>query len=165
MTLFEHQGRELCASSIPLCFMKYLMYSVFTILTGNVQCVYWSNTTTFIGKIYSIFYMSYNMFRRLIMAIFRLYMKYLLSSYTKHTWALCFCDRPSWVKRGEKYQQDATIWMVYCQFQVLIIDYCPDMFRASLCQSSGEKDHVLLHMWLFAGSVGCGWLRYCGATL
>jgi len=33
------------------------------------------------------------MFRRLIMAIFRLYMKYLLSSYTKHTqegvvWAL-----------------------------------------------------------------------------
>jgi len=45
------------------------------------------------------------------------------------------------------------------------IDYCLDMFRASLCPSSGEKDHVLLHMGLFAGSVGCGWLRYCGATL
>ena len=28
------------------------------------------------------------MFRRLIMAIFRLLMKYLLSSYTKHTWAV-----------------------------------------------------------------------------
>jgi len=28
------------------------------------------------------------MFRRLIMAIFRLYMKYLLSNYTKHTWAV-----------------------------------------------------------------------------
>jgi len=28
------------------------------------------------------------MFRRLIMAIFRLYMKYLLSSYTKQTWAV-----------------------------------------------------------------------------
>jgi len=28
------------------------------------------------------------MFRRLIMAIFRLYMKYLSSSYTKHTWAV-----------------------------------------------------------------------------
>ena len=28
------------------------------------------------------------MFRRLIKAIFRLYMKYLLSSYTKHTWAV-----------------------------------------------------------------------------
>jgi hypothetical protein len=27
-------------------------------------------------------------FRRLIMAIFRLYMKYLLSSNTKHTWAV-----------------------------------------------------------------------------
>ena len=28
------------------------------------------------------------MFRRLIIAIFRLYMKYLLSSYTKHTWVV-----------------------------------------------------------------------------
>jgi len=28
------------------------------------------------------------MFRHLIMAIFRLYMKYLLSSYTKHIWAV-----------------------------------------------------------------------------
>ena len=28
------------------------------------------------------------MFRRLIMATFRLYMKYLLTSYTRHTWAL-----------------------------------------------------------------------------
>ena len=28
------------------------------------------------------------MFRPLIMTIFRLYMKYLLSSYTKHIWAL-----------------------------------------------------------------------------
>jgi len=28
------------------------------------------------------------MFRRLIMVIFRLYMKYLLSSYTKHVWAV-----------------------------------------------------------------------------
>ena len=28
------------------------------------------------------------MFRRLITAIFRLYMKYSLSSYTKHTWAV-----------------------------------------------------------------------------
>jgi len=33
--------------------------------------------------------MRYNyMFRRLIMASFRLYTKYLLSSYTKHTWAV-----------------------------------------------------------------------------
>jgi len=55
----------------------------------NVQCVYWSNTPIFIGRIYSIFYIRYNyLFRRLIMTIFRLYMKYLLSSYTKHTWAV-----------------------------------------------------------------------------
>jgi len=47
--------------------------------------------------------------------------------------------------------------------QMFNIDYFLDMFRASLCPSSGEKDHVLLHMELFAGSVGCGWLRYCGA--
>jgi len=29
--------------------------------------------------------------------------------------------------------------MIYCQFQMLIIDYCLDMFLASLCPSSGEK--------------------------
>ena len=28
-----------------------------------------------------------------------------------------------------------------------------------------RKDHVLLHMGFFAGSVGCGWLQFCGATL
>ena len=28
------------------------------------------------------------MFRRLVITIFRLHMKYLLSSYTKHTWAV-----------------------------------------------------------------------------
>jgi len=33
--------------------------------------------------------MRYNyVFRHLIMAVFRLYMKYLLSSYTKHAWAV-----------------------------------------------------------------------------
>jgi len=29
--------------------------------------------------------------------------------------------------------------MIYCQFQMLIIDYSLDMFRASLCPSSGER--------------------------
>jgi len=32
------------------------------------------------------------------------------------------------------------------------IDYCLDMFRASLCPSSREKDRVLLHMGLFAAT-------------
>jgi len=46
------------------------------------------DTAIFIGRISSIFYIRYYMFRHLIIAIFRLYMKYLLSSYTKHTWAV-----------------------------------------------------------------------------
>jgi len=48
--------------------------------------------------------------------------------------------------------------------QMFNIDYHLDMFRASLCPSSGEIDHVLLYMGLFAGSVGCGWLRYCSSS-
>jgi len=41
------------------------------------------------------------MFRRLIMTIFRLYTKYLLSSYTKHTWAV-YMGRG----RGKKWARD-----------------------------------------------------------
>jgi len=38
---------------------------------------------------YKVFFIRYNyIFWRLIMAIFKLYMKYLLSSFTKHSWAL-----------------------------------------------------------------------------
>ena len=40
-----------------------------------------------------------------------------------------------------------------------------DMFRASLCPSSGEKTTCYFIWSVFAGSVGCGRLRYCGATL
>jgi len=50
----------------------------------RVQCMYLSNTTLFDGRvIYSIYYIRYNyMFRHLTVAIFRLYMKYLVRSYT-----------------------------------------------------------------------------------
>jgi len=50
----------------------------------RVQCMYLSNTTLCDGTgIASIYYINYSyMFRRLTMAIFRLYMKYLVSSYT-----------------------------------------------------------------------------------
>ena len=60
---------------IPVVFNKLI----------RVQCMYLSNTTLFDGKgISSIYYIRYNyMFRRLKMAIFRLYMKYLISSYTR----------------------------------------------------------------------------------
>jgi len=55
-----------------------------------VECMYLSNTTLFGGKgISSIYYIRYNyMFRLLTMAIFRLYMKYLVSSYTGLSWAV-----------------------------------------------------------------------------
>ena len=36
--------------------------------------------------------------------------------------------------------------MIYCQFQMLIIDYSLDMFRASFMPIIRRKDHVLLHM-------------------
>jgi hypothetical protein len=47
----------------------------------NVQSVYWSDTELYLLVEYKVFfYISYNyMFRRLIMTIFSLYMKYLLS--------------------------------------------------------------------------------------
>jgi len=52
--------------------------------------MYRTNTTLFVGKgIYSIYYIRYNyMFRRLTMAIFRLNMKDLVSSYTVLLWAV-----------------------------------------------------------------------------
>ena len=48
------------------------------------------NTTVFDGSgIYSIYYIRYSyMFRRLTKAIFRLYIKYLVSSYMRLLWAV-----------------------------------------------------------------------------
>ena len=52
------------------------------------------------------------MFRRLIMAIFRLYMKYLLSSYTKHTWAVYTGKRGGKVgTRSRICQKGWTVWV------------------------------------------------------
>jgi len=59
--------------------MRFVIRVMFYEIT-NVQCAYSSSITMFIGRIQSIFYVRYNyMFRRLIMAIFRLYMKYLIT--------------------------------------------------------------------------------------
>jgi len=55
--------------------------------------------------------------------------------------------------------------MIYCQLWMLIIDNSLDMFRASLCLSSGEKTTFYCIWSICAGSVGCGRFRYCGATL
>jgi len=46
---------------------------------------------------------------------------------------------------------------------MLIIDTVSTCF-GHLYAHVQEKDHVLLHIG-FTGSVGCGWLRFCGATL
>jgi len=70
-----------------------------------------------------------------------------------------------WDYVEKEYQQDATIYKIYCQFQMLIIDYNFDMFRASLCLSSGENTTCYCIWGIFAVSVGCGKLRFCGATL
>ena len=51
--------------------------------------MYLSDTTLFDGiDMCRTYYIKNYMFRHLTMAIFRLYMKYLLSSYTKHIWAV-----------------------------------------------------------------------------
>ena len=51
----------------------------------RVECMYLSNTALFDCRgVSSIYYIRYNyMFRHLTMAIFRFYMKYLVSSYTR----------------------------------------------------------------------------------
>jgi len=42
-------------SCLTVTLMRFVIPIVFYEIT-NVQCVYWSNTTVFIGKIYSTFY-------------------------------------------------------------------------------------------------------------
>ena len=64
--------------------LRFIIPVVFNKLT-RLECMYLSNTTLFDGgDISSIYYIRYNyMFRCLAMANFRLYRKYLVSSYTR----------------------------------------------------------------------------------
>jgi len=55
-------------------------------------------------------------------------------------------------------QQDATI-------QMFIINYCLNMFWASLCPSSGEQRPRITAYGDCAGSAGCGWLQLWGVAL
>jgi len=66
--------------------IKFVIPVVFNKLTRVEVYMYFSNTTLFDGRgIESIYYIRYNnMFPHLTMAIFRLYMKYFVSSYTAH---------------------------------------------------------------------------------
>jgi len=47
---------------------------------------------------------------------------------------------------------------VYCQLQMLIIDYCLNMFRASLMPNIRRKDHVLLRMVFVLDVAGSGFV-------
>jgi len=45
----------------------------------------------------------------------------------------------------------------------LLSNFYLNMFRASLCPSSGEQDRVLLHMVFCTGCAGCGCVELCRA--
>ena len=53
---------------------------------------------------------------------------------------------------------------VYCQLQMLITNYCLNMFRASLCPSSGEQRPCITAYGVCASSAGCGWLQLWGVA-
>ena len=54
---------------------------------------------------------------------------------------------------------------VYCQLQMFIINYCLNMFRTSLCPSSGEQRPCITAYGVCAVSAGCGWLQLWGVAL
>ena len=58
---------------------------------------------------------------------------------------LCSCDRASWVKREERKPTRCN--HIDDLLSIVDVDYwhCLNMFRASLCPSSGER-HLLLHV-------------------
>jgi len=67
------------------------------LVSARLECIY-CLTQLSGGDIYIIYYIENNyMFRRLIMAIFMLYMKHLVSSYTKHIYGLLI-----WGRKGVK---------------------------------------------------------------
>ena len=52
-----------------------------------------------------------------------------------------------------------------CRVRALIINDCHNMFRASLCPSSGEQRPCITAYGVCAGSAGCGWLQMWGVVL
>ena len=96
---------------IPVVFINCLEWSVCTCLTQLV----------FNGRgIYSIYYIRYNyMFRCLTMAIFRLYMKYLVSGYTRLTWAVYSGEVG--VEVGMRYHMCHRGWEVWVHGGTLLL--------------------------------------------
>ena len=56
-----------------------------------------------------------------------------------------------WRERTDKMQ------LILC----LLSNFYLNMFRASLCPSSGEQDRVLLHIVFCTGCAGCGCVELC----
>jgi len=59
----------------------------------------------------------------------------------------------------EEYQQDATIYMIYCQFKVLIIDYSLDIFRAFYAHHQEKRPRVTaygVYLLVVLDVAGCG---------
>ena len=50
------------------------------------------------------------------------------------------------------------------QIRWLLSNFYLNMFRASLCPSSGVQDRVMPHMVFCTGCAGCSWLWLCGAV-
>ena len=61
------------------------------------------------------------------------------SSLTCYKHSLCSCDRALWAKHEERLPTRCNNIDDLLSIPDVIIDYCLDMFRASLCPSSGEK--------------------------
>jgi len=85
--------------------------------------MYLSNTTEFDGRgIYNIYYTRYNyMFRRLTMPIFRLYIKYLVRSYTRLIWAVYSGEVGGEV--GTRSRMCHGVWEVWVHGDSVIICY------------------------------------------
>ena len=68
----------------------------------------------------------------------------------------------AWRKNTNKMQQYRWFIVNYRCWLLTTVSTC---FGHLYAHHQEKKDHVLLHMGLFAGSVGWGWLLCCGATL
>ena len=100
--------------------IRFVIPVVFNKLT-RVQCMYRSNTTVFDGRcLYSIYYITYNyMFRRLTTAIFRLYMIYLVSSYTRLNVGCIQWRSRSWVELRSRVHLTSYLPTVYNPYSLV----------------------------------------------
>ena len=115
MVIFRLYMKHLVSSYTIYTYIYYLLHRelhVSALDNGHLQVVY-ETLSKQLYKIYIIYYIENNyVFRRLIMAIFRLYMKHLVSSYTKHIYELLI-----WGREGVKWARDlVSVLKVGCNY-------------------------------------------------